>query len=140
MSCRPSVCPSVYFWERPGSAIVLGKPNMIPSFGIRISAEFEYMNLDLQTSKSQMFHPGPFVSLVFYFHCIMTRSLKLILLFFELNFMSYCRTFQTMKLYLQMVLRMVTQLDQPVLLHLIHINVDCLTVPLFFQRRSKLLI
>ena len=35
-----------------------------------------------------------------------------------------------MKLYLQMVLRMVTQLDQPVLLHLIHIDVDCLTVPL----------
>ena len=30
-----------------------------------------------------------------------------------------------------MVLRMVTQLDQPVLLHLIHKNVDCLTVPLF---------
>ena len=43
----------------------------------------------------------------------MTRSLKLILLFFELNFMSYCLTFQTMRLYLQMVLRMVTQLDQP---------------------------
>ena len=43
------------------------KPNMIPSFGIRISSEFENMNLDLdniQTSKSQMFHPGSFVSLV----------------------------------------------------------------------------
>ena len=32
------------------------------------------------------------------------------------------------------------QLDQPVLLHLIHINVDYLTMPLFSQRRSKLLI
>ena len=32
------------------------------------------------------------------------------------------------------------QLDQPVLLHLMHINVDYLTMPLFFQRRSKLLI
>ena len=31
-----------------------------------------------------------------------------------------------MRLYLQMVQRMVTQLDQPVLLHLIHINVDYL--------------
>ena len=30
--------------------------------------------------------------------------------------------------------------DTAQLLHLIHITVDCLTVPLFFQRRSKLLI
>ena len=44
-----------------------------------------------------------------------------------------------MKLYLQMVLRMVTQLDQPVLLHLIHINVDCLTVPLFFSAEIKVI-
>ena len=61
-------------------------------------------------------------------------------IFFELNFMSYYLTFQTMRLYLQMVLRMVTQLDQPVLLHLIHTNVDYLIMPLFSQRRSKLLI
>ena len=31
-----------------------------------------------------------------------------------------------------------TQLDQLVLLHLIHINVDYLTMPLFSHRRSKL--
>ena len=54
--------------------------------------------------------------------------------------MSYCLTFQTMRLYLQMVLRMVTQLHQPVLLHLKHINVDYLTMPVFSQQRSKLLI
>ena len=94
------------------------KPNMILSFSIRISSEFENMNLDLVNIadfKISDVPPGPLVCLVFYFHCIMTRSLKLILLFFELNFMSYCLTFQTMKLYLQMVLRMMTQLDQPVI-------------------------
>ena len=39
-------------------------------------------------------------------------------LLFELNIMSSCLTFQTMRLYLQMVQRM-TQLDQPVLLSLL---------------------
>ena len=108
---------------------------MIPFFGIRISSEFENMNLDLDNIadfKSLMFHPGPFLNLVFYFHCTTTRSLKPILLFFELNYMSCCLTFLTIRLYLQVVQRMVTQLDQPVLLHLIHINVDYLIMPLFF--------
>ena len=114
------------------------KPYMIPSFGIRISSEFENMNLDLDNIAE--FHPGPFLSPVFYFHCTMIRSLKLILLFFELNIMSCCLTSLAMRLYLQMVQRMVTQLDQPVLLRLTHINIDYLTMPLFFQRRSKLLI
>ena len=108
------------------------KPNMIPSFGIRISSEFENMNTILQNSKSQMFHPGPFLSPVFYFHCTLTRSLKLILLFFEINVTSCCLTSLAMRLYLQMVQRMVTQLDQPVLLRLTHINIDNLTMPLFF--------
>ena len=116
------------------------KLNMIPSFGIRISSEIENMNLDLNNIadfKISDVPPWTVCQPRVLFRCIMTRSLKLILLFFELNFMSYCLTFQTMKLYLQIVARMVTQLDQPVLLHLIHINVDCLTVPPFFQRRSK---
>ena len=121
------------------------KPNMIHPFGIRISSEFENMNLDLNNIadfKISDVPPWTFSkpNLRFYFHCTMTRSLKLILLFFELNFMTYCLTFQTMRLYLQMVQRMVKQLDQLVLLHLIHINVDYLTMPLFFERRSKLLI
>ena len=81
------------------------------------------MNLDLDNIADFVISDVPpgtfFLSLVFYLHCTMTRNLKLILLFFELNFMSYCLSFQTMRLYLQMVLRMVTQLDQPVLLQLI---------------------
>ena len=59
----------------------------------------------------------------------MTRSLKPLVFrtkFHELlfGFLNYETIF------FEMVLRMVTQLDQPVLLHLIHTNVDCLTVPL----------
>ena len=42
-----------------------------------------------------------------------------------------------MRLYLQMVQRMVTQLDQPVLLRLTHINIDYLTMPLFFSAEIK---
>ena len=38
------------------------------------------------------------------------------LVFFELNFMSYCLIFRTMRPYLQIVPRMVIQLDLPVLL------------------------
>ena len=67
----------------------------------------------------------------------MTKSLKPILLFFELNFTTCCLTIRTIRQYLKMVQRMVSQLDQPVLLHLIHINVDCLTVPLFFSAEIK---
>ena len=120
--CNPSNPKYETVFEPQYKTLLENKPNMIPSFGIKISSELENMNLDffsttLQTSKSQMFHPGLFLSLVFYFHCTMTRSFKLILLFFELNFMSCCLNFQTMRLYLQMVQKMVTQLDQPVLLH-----------------------
>ena len=45
--------------------------------------------------------------------------------------MSCSLTLLTIRLYLRMVQRMVTQLDHLLLLHRIHINVDYLTMPLF---------
>ena len=57
-------------------------------------------------------------------------------LFFRIKYHELLSNFPSY----EMVQSMVTQLDQPVLLRLIHINVDYLTMPLFFQRRSKLLI
>ena len=77
-----------------------------------------------------MFYLGLFLSPVFYFHYIVTRNLKPILLFFELNFKSCFLTSLTMRLYLQVVQKVMTQLDHSVLLDLIHINVD---MPLFFS-------
>ena len=130
-------------FEPQYKTLLENKPNMIPFFGIRVSSEFENMNLDLDNiaefklpDVSHWTFSQPRV--LFSLHS--DKSLKPILLFFELNFMSCCLTFQTMRLYLQMVLRIITQLNQPVLLDLIHINVDYLTLSLFVQQRSKLLI
>ena len=118
------------------------KPNMIPSFGIRIS-EFVNMNLDLDNIADFKISDVPLWTfsqprVLFLLHN--DKKSQTDPLVFELNFMICCLTFQTMRLYLQMVQRMVTQLDRPVLLHLIHINVDYLTMPLFSQWRLKLLI
>ena len=58
------------------------KPNMIPSFGIRISSEFENMNLDLDNIadfKISDVPPWTFSQPRVLFHCTMTRNLKLIL-------------------------------------------------------------
>ena len=116
---------------------------MIPSFGIRISSEFENMNLDLDNIadfKISDVPPWTFSKPRVLFSLHNVKKSQTDPTVFRTNFMSYCLTFQTMRLYLQMVLRMMTQLDQLALLHLIHINVDYLTMPLFSQRRSKLLI
>ena len=113
---------------------------MIPSFGIRISSEFENMNLDLDNIadfKISDVPPWTFSKPRVLYSLHNDKKSQTDPTFFELNFMSYGLTFQAMRLYLQMVLRMVIQLDQPVLFH---INVDYLTMPLFSQRRSKLLI
>ena len=117
------------------------KPNMIPSFGIRISSEFENMNLDLDNIadfKISDVPPWTFSKPRVLFSLHNDKKSQTDPTVFRTKF--HCLTCQAMRLYLQMVLRMVTQLDQPVLLHLIHINVDYLTMRLFPQRRSKLLI
>ena len=44
-------------------------------------------------------------------HCTMTNSLKPILLFFKLNFLSCCLTLLAKRLYLKTVRRMMTQLE-----------------------------
>ena len=60
----------------------------------------------------------------------MTKSLKPIHLFFELNITNCWLAVLTVRLYLQMVQRTVRQLGLFVLLCLIHINVDYLTMRL----------
>ena len=119
------------------------KANMIPSFGIRISSEFENMNLDLNNIadfKISDVPPWTFSKPRVLFSLHNDKKPQTDPTVVRTKFHELLSDFQAMRLYLQMVLRMVTQLDQPVLLHLIHINVDYLTMPLFSQRRSKLLI
>ena len=118
------------------------KPNMIPSFCIRLSSEFEDMNLDLDNIadfKIPYVPPWTFSQPRVLFSLHDDKKFQTDPLVVR-TIMSCCLTFQAMRLYLQVVQRMVTQLDQPVLLHLIHINLDCLTMPLYFQQRSKLFI
>ena len=119
------------------------KPNMIPSIGIRISSEFENMSLDLDNIaefKISDVPPWTFSQPRILFSLQNDKKSQTDPIVFRTKFRELLSYFQTMRLYLQMVLRMVTQLDRPVLLHLKHINVDYLTMPLFSQRRSKLLI
>ena len=113
---------------------------MIPSVGIRIFSESENMNLDLDNiadfkisdvSSWTVCQPRVLFSL----HN--DKKSKTDPLVFRTKFHEQLSDSLN---YLQTVLRMEAQLDQPVLIHLIYIDVDCLTVPLFFLRRSKLLV
>ena len=114
---------------------------MIPSFGIRISSEFENMNLDLDNIaefKVPDVPPWTFSQPRVLFSLHNDKKSQTDPLVFRTKYHELLSNFPSYDL--QMVQRMVTQLDQPVLLHLIHINVDYLKMPLFSQRRSKLLI
>ena len=143
MSKQPPPAPTASAVAPCPIGLFENKPNMIPSCGIRNSSEFENINLDLDNIadfKISDVPPWTVCQPRVLFSLNNARKSQTHPLVFRTKFHELLSDFQTMKLYLQMVLRMVTQLDQPVLLHLIHINVDCLTVPLFFQRRSKILI
>ena len=89
------------------------KPNMMPSFGIRISLEFEAISLGFDTiADFKLFHPGSFLSPVFYFHLHNGKKSQTDPLVFRTKFMTCCLTFQAIRLYSGTVQRVVTQLSK----------------------------
>ena len=115
---------------------------MIPSFGIRISSEFENMNIDMDEIaefKPPEVLPWTFSQPRVFFYCIVTKNLKLILLFFEPNFMSLSDFPNNETIFTD------DSNDGEIagsacVIHLLQINVEYLTMALIFQRKSKLLI